>query len=164
MIVTIPVTCTNILIIFPLSSNTDEPRTFVELHHPCTEEEWKVIDGKLRPGRTSCNLQSLRDSNAHRHRLWQHDARLFPDEDSPELTDLHFHWRLETRHIYPRWDHGQHQPPPDQDQFDRLTLLYFLPLADDVEIVGSKFASRAYCWDEARKRRIPQINSKSCSG
>jgi len=31
--------------------------------------------------------------------------------------------------------HAVQRPPPDQDQFDRLALLYFLRLADDVEIL-----------------------------
>ncbi|KAE9393094.1 Clavaminate synthase-like protein [Gymnopus androsaceus JB14] len=31
--------------------------------------------------------------------------------------------------------HAVHRPPPDQDKFDRLALLYFLRLADDADVV-----------------------------
>lgn len=31
--------------------------------------------------------------------------------------------------------HAVYRPPPDQDKFDRLALLYFLRLADDAEIL-----------------------------
>lgn len=33
--------------------------------------------------------------------------------------------------------HAVQRPPPDQDKYDRLALLYFLRLADDVPVVGA---------------------------
>jgi hypothetical protein len=31
--------------------------------------------------------------------------------------------------------HAVHRPPPDQEHFDRLALLYFLRLTDDVKVL-----------------------------
>jgi isopenicillin N synthase-like dioxygenase len=111
-----------------------------KLYHPRTDEEWKAIDGKFRPGHTDFGSITLVFSQTQtvsglQIRTptgdWKH-VKSIPDGITVNAGDT---LAMITNGYLKSTVHAVQRPPPDQDKFDRLALLYFLRLADDIEIL-----------------------------
>lgn len=129
-----------------------------KLYHTRTDEQWKAIDGKFRPGHTDFGALTLVFSQTQTvsglqirtpSGEWKH-VKSIPDGITVNVGDT---LAMLTNGYLKSTVHAVQRPPPDQDQFDRLALLYFLRLADDVEILPcpSPLLRRIGCIREQEK-------------
>ncbi|KAF8584800.1 gibberellin 2-oxidase [Ramaria rubella] len=110
------------------------------LYHHRTEEEWKEIEGKFRPGHTDfgslslvCNQTQTMSGLQIRtpQGEWKH-VKPVPGGITVNAADT---ISMITNGYIKSTVHGVARPAPDQQGYDRQALLYFLRLNEDAEVV-----------------------------
>jgi len=112
----------------------------IRKYHHRTEEEWNEIEGKFRPGHTDfgslslvCNqtqtISGLQIRNPKGE--WKH-LKPVPGGITVNAADT---LSMLTNGYIKSTVHAVTRPPPDQQDFDRFALLYFLRVAEEAEIV-----------------------------
>ncbi|KAF9459397.1 hypothetical protein BDZ94DRAFT_1382076 [Collybia nuda] len=111
-----------------------------KLYHPRTDEQWRAIEGKFRPGHTDFGSMTLVFSQTQTvtglqirtpSGEWKH-VKSIPDGITVNAGDT---LAMITKGYIKSTVHAVQRPPPDQDNFDRLALLYFLRLSNDAPVI-----------------------------
>ncbi|ESK87420.1 flavonol synthase [Moniliophthora roreri MCA 2997] len=110
-----------------------------KIYHPRTDDQWATIKDKFRPGHTDFGSMTLVFSGTQTvsglqirtpNGTWKH-VESVPGGITVNAGDT---LAMITNGYIKSTVHGVVRPPPDQDKYDRLALLYFLRLLDDAEI------------------------------
>ncbi|KAK7047124.1 hypothetical protein VNI00_006789 [Paramarasmius palmivorus] len=110
-----------------------------KLYRARTDEQWEAIKDKFRPGHTDFGSLSLVFTGTQTvsglkirtdDGTWKH-IKYVPGGITVNTGDT---LSMITDGYLKSTVHGVVRPPPDQDKYDRLALLYFLRLLDDAPI------------------------------